>query len=142
MSGQSPDLSEMPDVRLVRELFPFCFTLDRDMRLAIVGARWASFEPAVAPGVRFEEVFEIERPSGVGTDALPQGRRIAHAHPINGQNPIARLHPCLLGRTAVDHPLNQGLAVGTGQAHTLEEPFIHLAPESRQVQGQDRKSVV
>ncbi|MFM2164033.1 MAG: hypothetical protein RL325_470 [Planctomycetota bacterium] len=68
MSDPRDGIESMPDVRLVRELFPFCFTLDRDMRLAIVGARWASFEPAVAPGVRFEEVFEIERPSGVGTE--------------------------------------------------------------------------
>jgi signal transduction histidine kinase/CheY-like chemotaxis protein len=59
----------MPDVRLVRELFPFCFTIDRDMRIAMVGGRWGSFEGSVALGADFRAVFDIERPTGIVTDS-------------------------------------------------------------------------
>jgi two-component system cell cycle sensor histidine kinase/response regulator CckA len=57
------------DVRLVRELFPFCFVLDRSMRVGMAGERWRSLAPEVVPGAPFDEVFEIERPTGVRTEA-------------------------------------------------------------------------
>ena len=65
MTADGSDLSGMPDVQLVRELFPFCFTVVHDMRLAMVGTRWATFDPAVRPGADFHGVFAIERPTGV-----------------------------------------------------------------------------
>jgi len=65
VTADGSDLSGMPDVQLVRELFPFCFTVDHDMRLAMVGTRWATFDPAVRPGADFHGVFAIERPTGV-----------------------------------------------------------------------------
>ena len=69
MTADGTDLAGMPDVRLVRELFPFCFTVDQDMRLAMVGTRWASFDPAVRVGADFHGVFSIERPTGVRGEA-------------------------------------------------------------------------
>ena len=69
MTADGTDLAGMPDVRLVRELFPFCFTVDHDMRLAMVGTRWASFDPAVRVGADFHGVFSIERPTGVRGEA-------------------------------------------------------------------------
>ena len=69
MSGQAPDLSGMPDVQLVRELFPFCFTLDAELRVQMAGARWETFEPAVREGAAFHELFEIERPTGIVSEA-------------------------------------------------------------------------
>jgi len=63
------DLESMPDVKLVRELFPFCFTLNAEMRIAMVGERWASLEPSVRVGAAFGDVFEIERPTGVAGEA-------------------------------------------------------------------------
>ncbi len=57
------------DVRLVRELFPFCFVLDRSMRVGMAGERWRSLAPEVVPGAPFDEVFETERPTGVRTEA-------------------------------------------------------------------------
>ena len=63
------DLSSMPDVRLVRELFPFCFTVDEGLRIAMVGQRWESFDASVQVGAGFFEVFEIERPTGIAGEA-------------------------------------------------------------------------
>ena len=63
------DLSSMPDVRLVRELFPFCFTVDEGLRIAMVGQRWGSFDASVQVGAGFFEVFEIERPTGIAGEA-------------------------------------------------------------------------
>ena len=50
---------------LVHALFPFCFTLGRDLRFAMVGSRWERVAPEVRTGAAFAELFEIERPSGV-----------------------------------------------------------------------------
>lgn len=63
------DLSSMPDVRLVRELFPFCFTVDEGLRIAMVGQRWESFDASVQVGAGFFEVFEIERPTGIAGES-------------------------------------------------------------------------
>lgn len=68
MTGECDGLDRMPDVRLVRELFPFCFTVGADMRIAMAGSRWESFDPGVRAGAAFHEVFEIERPTGVRTE--------------------------------------------------------------------------
>ena len=46
MNGGQGDIDPAPDVRLVRELFPFCFTLDGDMRIAMAGSRWPTFARA------------------------------------------------------------------------------------------------
>ncbi|MFM1821798.1 MAG: hypothetical protein RI967_64 [Planctomycetota bacterium] len=56
------------DVRLVRELFPFCFVLDHELRIGMTGARWATLAPEVAVGAPLAEVFEIERPTGVRSE--------------------------------------------------------------------------
>ncbi|MEY2715945.1 MAG: hypothetical protein RIT24_2288, partial [Planctomycetota bacterium] len=69
MTTPGQDLESMPDVKLVRELFPFCFTLNAEMRIAMVGERWASLEPSVRVGAAFSDVFEIERPTGVVSEA-------------------------------------------------------------------------
>ena len=69
MSQASFDLSGMPDVQLVRELFPFCFTLDEGLRVQMAGARWSTFEPGVTVGAAFHELFEVERPTGISTEA-------------------------------------------------------------------------
>jgi signal transduction histidine kinase len=49
---------------LVHGLFPFCFTLGPDLRLAMVGSRWEQLAPEVRVGAAFLELFEIERPLG------------------------------------------------------------------------------
>ncbi len=69
MTTPGKDLDGMPDVKLVRELFPFCFTLDADMKIAMVGERWQSLEPAVCVGASFNDVLEIERPTGIVGEA-------------------------------------------------------------------------
>ena len=69
MSDEPGDFHSMPDVMLVRELFPFCFTLDGDFRIRMAGSRWESFAPEVRTGAAFDEVFVIERPSGVSGEA-------------------------------------------------------------------------
>ncbi len=57
------------DGALVRELFPFCFALDASMRLCMTGARWLDFDASVCVGASFFELFEIERPLNVLTEA-------------------------------------------------------------------------
>ncbi|MEY4117267.1 MAG: hypothetical protein RLZZ116_595 [Planctomycetota bacterium] len=69
MTTPGKDLDAMPDVKLVRELFPFCFTLDADMKIAMVGERWQSLEPSVCVGASFHDVLEIERPTGIAGEA-------------------------------------------------------------------------
>jgi len=69
VGGVPTEPEAMSDVLLVRELFPFCFTVDRDMRIAMVGARWSTFDGSVAVGADFGTVFEIERPTGIASEA-------------------------------------------------------------------------
>jgi len=69
VTADGSDLSGMPDVQLVRELFPFCFTVDEGLRIAMVGQRWESFDASVQVGAGFFEVFEIERPTGIAGEA-------------------------------------------------------------------------
>lgn len=78
MSDEPGDFHSMPDVMLVRELFPFCFTLDGDFRIRMAGSRWESFAPEVRTGAAFDEVFVIERPSGVSGEASI----VAHADAV------------------------------------------------------------
>jgi len=68
VSGALDGFDRMPDVRLVRELFPFCFALDAEMRLAMTGTRWESFDASVEVGAAFHDVFAIERPTGVRSE--------------------------------------------------------------------------
>ncbi len=46
------------------ELFPFCFEIDRDLRLIALGPRWSSFAPATRVGDDFRLHFAIDRPLG------------------------------------------------------------------------------
>ena len=91
MSGGADGLDGLADVRLVRELFPFCFTLDRDMRIAMAGSRWESFEPGVRSGAAFHELFDLER-RGADSDWFEQ-RNLLAAPPLapDAANALARL---------------------------------------------------
>jgi signal transduction histidine kinase/ActR/RegA family two-component response regulator len=53
------------DEVLVRKLFPFCFAIDADRRITIVGDRWQRVAPELALGAAFDEVIKIERPINV-----------------------------------------------------------------------------
>ena len=53
------------DEVLARRLFPFCFAIDAERRITIVGDRWQLVAPELALGAAFDEVIEIERPSNV-----------------------------------------------------------------------------
>lgn len=53
------------DEVLVRKLFPFCFAIDADRRITIVGDRWQRVAPELTLGAAFDEVIEIERPINV-----------------------------------------------------------------------------
>ena len=53
------------DEVLARRLFPFCFAIDAERRITIVGDRWQLVAPELALGAAFDEVIEIERPNNV-----------------------------------------------------------------------------
>ena len=53
------------DEVLARRLFPFCFAIDAERRITIVGDRWQLVAPELALGAAFDEVNEIERPNNV-----------------------------------------------------------------------------
>ena len=57
------------ELRLLRQLFPFFFTVTADGRLGAVGDRWATFAPGVDLGAAFLDVFEIARPAGLAGHA-------------------------------------------------------------------------
>ena len=64
----SPNSGDTPrdvEIALMRELFPFFFAVGKDGRITSVGGRWRDFAPQIAPGVRYEEVFAIDRPVGI-----------------------------------------------------------------------------
>jgi signal transduction histidine kinase/CheY-like chemotaxis protein len=56
-------------VQFIGTLFPFCFAIDRSMRLTMAGPRWAGYASEVAAGAVFGETFVIDRPSGIRTDS-------------------------------------------------------------------------
>ncbi len=45
-------------------LFPFCFELNRSLKITALGPRWKSFAPAIAVGDDLFKHFVIERPLG------------------------------------------------------------------------------
>lgn len=53
------------DEVLVRKLFPFCFAIDAERRITIVGDRWQRVAPELTLGAAFDEVIEIEGPINV-----------------------------------------------------------------------------
>ena len=53
------------DEVLARRLFPFCFAIDAERRITIVGDRWQLVAPELALGAAFDAVIEIERPNNV-----------------------------------------------------------------------------
>jgi two-component system, cell cycle sensor histidine kinase and response regulator CckA len=54
-----------PEVAVLQELFPFYFSVALSGEIAQVGERWGSIAPEVKVGARFDEVFEVDRPSGL-----------------------------------------------------------------------------
>ena len=75
--GDTPDGSaprEGADVAFVRSLFPFCFTIDADMRVVMAGTRWERYAPEVREGADFHDLFAIERPLGVADSAAIASR--------------------------------------------------------------------
>jgi signal transduction histidine kinase/CheY-like chemotaxis protein len=59
------------DEVLARRLFPFCFAIDAERRITIVGDRWQRVAPEIRLGAAFDEVIEIERPNNVSAfDAI------------------------------------------------------------------------
>lgn len=56
-------------VRFIGTLFPFCFAIDRSMRLTMSGPRWTAYAPEVAVGAALHDLFVVDRPSGIRTDA-------------------------------------------------------------------------
>ncbi len=58
--GAAPALSRAE----LAELFPFCFEVDREMRLTGLGPRWSSFVPEIRVGDDFHAHFEVDRPLG------------------------------------------------------------------------------
>ena len=53
------------DAALLRQLFPFGFSVDASGRLLAAGTRWASYAPQVAVGSNFDALFVVQRPVGV-----------------------------------------------------------------------------
>lgn len=53
------------ELRLLRSLFPFFFTVTGDGRMGAVGDRWRTFAPELDLGARFDDLFTIARPGGL-----------------------------------------------------------------------------
>ena len=68
LNGESDRVSAT-ELRLVRELFPFCFLVGHDYQVVMTGDRLAQFDDRARVGVSFAELFEIERPTGIAGEA-------------------------------------------------------------------------
>lgn len=68
LNGESDRVSAT-ELRLVRELFPFCFLVGHDYQVVMTGDRLAHFDDRARVGVSFAELFEIERPTGIAGEA-------------------------------------------------------------------------
>jgi len=53
------------ELRLLRTLFPFYFTVAADGRLGAVGERWRTGMPEIDLGAHFDDMFAIARPIGL-----------------------------------------------------------------------------